>query len=82
MEVARVVLFPPRIQTHENATVNCDWQENRMARTCACKLLGKVLVGVGLAIKRESPYPIPMIHELAYDWIRYVPDRKGVHEGA
>jgi len=45
-------------------------------------LPGEVFVEVGLAIKRGSPYPVTIVHELAYDWIRYVPDRKGFHEGA
>ena len=45
-------------------------------------LPGEVFVEIGLAIKRGSPYPITMIHELAYDWIRYVPDRKGFREGS
>ena len=45
-------------------------------------LPGEVFVELGLAIKQESPFPVTMIHELAYDWIRYVPDRKGFHEGS
>ena len=45
-------------------------------------LPGEVFVEIGLAIKSGSPYPVTMIHELAYDWIRYVPDRKGFREGS
>lgn len=45
-------------------------------------LPGEVFVEIGLSIKRGSPFPITIIHELAYDWIRYVPDRKGFQEGA
>ena len=45
-------------------------------------LPGEVFVEIGLAIKQGSPFPITMIHELAYDWIRYVPDRKAFQEGS
>ena len=45
-------------------------------------LPGEVFVEIGLSIKRGSPFPITIIHELAYDWIRYVPDRKGFQEGS
>ena len=45
-------------------------------------LPGEVFVEIGLAIKQGSPFPITMVHELAYDWIRYVPDRKGFQEGS
>ena len=45
-------------------------------------LPGEVFVEIGLAIKRGSPFRVTMIHELGYDWIRYVPDRKGSQEGS
>ena len=45
-------------------------------------LPGEVFVEIGLAIKQGSPYPITIVHELAYDWIRYVPDKKGFQEGS
>jgi neutral ceramidase len=45
-------------------------------------LPSEVFVEIGLAIKRGSPYHITIVHSLAYDWIRYVPDRKGFQHGA
>jgi neutral ceramidase len=44
-------------------------------------LPGEIFVELGLAIKRGSPYRFTTISELAYDWIRYVPNRKGFAEG-
>ena len=45
-------------------------------------LPGEVFVEIGLAIKSGSPFRFTVIHELAYDWIRYVPNRKGLQEGS
>lgn len=45
-------------------------------------LPGEVFVELGLAIKQGSPFRFSVIHELAYDWIRYVPNRKGLQEGS
>jgi len=44
-------------------------------------LPGEVFVEIGLAIKQNSPFRYTTINELAYDWIRYVPNRKAFAEG-
>ncbi|HET8547548.1 MAG TPA: hypothetical protein VFL57_06085 [Bryobacteraceae bacterium] len=45
-------------------------------------LPGEIFVELGLAIKRGSPFRYTIINELAFDWIRYVPNRKGLQEGS
>jgi neutral ceramidase len=45
-------------------------------------LPGEVFVELGMAIKKGSPFRFTVVNELAYDWIRYVPNRKGFVEGA
>jgi neutral ceramidase len=45
-------------------------------------LPGEIFVELGLAIKKGSPFRYTTINELAYDWIRYVPNRKGLQEGS
>jgi len=44
-------------------------------------LPGEVFVELGMAIKRGSPFRYTIVNELAWDWIRYVPNRKGFAEG-
>lgn len=45
-------------------------------------LPGEVFVEIGMTIKTNSPFRFTVVHELAYDWIRYVPNRKGLQEGS
>jgi hypothetical protein len=45
-------------------------------------LPGEIFVELGLAIKKGSPFRYTIVNELAYDWIRYVPNRKGLQEGS
>lgn len=45
-------------------------------------LPGEVFVELGLAVKRGSPFRFTIVNELANEWIRYVPDRKGFEHGA
>ncbi len=45
-------------------------------------LPGEVFVEIGMMIKTNSPFRFTVVHELAYDWIRYVPNRKGLQEGS
>jgi neutral ceramidase len=45
-------------------------------------LPGEIFVELGLAIKRASPFRYTIVNELAYDWIRYVLNRKGLQEGS
>ncbi|MBK9168589.1 MAG: hypothetical protein IPM24_14120 [Bryobacterales bacterium] len=44
-------------------------------------LPGEIFVELGLAIKNGSPFRFTVVNELAFDWIRYVPNRKGLREG-
>jgi len=44
-------------------------------------LPGEVFVEIGLAIKRQSPFPYTMVIELANDWLGYIPTDQALNEG-
>lgn len=44
-------------------------------------LPGEIFVELGMALKKASPFRFTMVNELANDWLRYIPNRKGYLEG-
>jgi len=42
---------------------------------------GEMFTGLGLEIKRRSPFPYTVVVELANDWIGYIPDEEGYRLG-
>jgi len=53
----------------------------RLGDVAVVGLPGEMFVEIGLAIKRQSPFPCTMVVELANDWLGYIPTDQALDEG-
>ena len=72
-----------KLDLRDAATLPLEVQAFRLSKDVALVgLPGEIFVGLGLAIKRASPFPSTFVVELANDAPAYIPTRKAFREGS